>query len=53
MKTRAEDWIKCRGTATVTLLNIDYKDCEIHWYQCKNIGKKELKVKIWGDKIEG
>lgn len=21
---------------------------EVHWYQCKNIGKVEFKLKIWG-----
>ena len=50
--TKAEDWYKVRGTAIVTNGHITYKNCEIHWYQCENIGKIELKVKIWGDKVE-
>ena len=50
--TKAEDWYKMRGTAIVTNGHITYKNCEIHWYQCENIGKVELKVKIWGDKVE-
>ena len=51
-KTQAQDWYKCRGTAVVTNDTITYANCEIHWYQCENIGKVEFKVKIWGEKIE-
>ena len=43
-KTQAQDWYKCRGTAIIT----DGKKeeiKEIHWYQCKNIGKVEFKTK--------
>ena len=51
-KTKAKDWFKVRGTASITNGNDTYVNCEIHWYQCENIGKIELKVKVWGDKIE-
>lgn len=51
-KTKVKDWFKVRGTATITNGNDTYSNCEIHWYQCENIGKIELKVKVWGDKVE-
>lgn len=44
--TPAKDWYKVRGTAI--LLNTKTKrelKAEIHWYQCKNIGKVEFKFK--------
>ena len=25
---------------------------EVHWYQCKNVGKVEFKLKIWGTENE-
>ena len=51
-KTEVGDWLKCRGTATVTNGDETFSDCEIHWYQCVNVGKVEFKVKRWGDKVE-
>ena len=51
-RTDIEDWYKVRGTATVTNGIVTYVNCEIHWYQCKDIGKVEFKVKVWGDKVE-
>ena len=50
-RTKAEEWYKCRGTAIVTNGTND-RIKEIHWYQCKNIGKIEFKVKNWGDDDE-
>ena len=50
--TKVEDWYKVRGTAVVTDGVDTYKDSEIHWYQCENIGKVDFKVKKWGDKVE-
>ena len=50
-KTRIEDWYKCRGTAEITNGEKTYRDCEVHWYQCENIGKIEFKVKKWGDEV--
>ena len=52
-KTKVENWYKCRGTAIITNGTETFVNCEIHWYQCENIGKVEFKVKMWGDKIEG
>lgn len=43
-KTLAKDWMKMRGTAVVTDGKIEHIG-EVHWYQCKNIGKVEWKVK--------
>lgn len=51
-KTQAQDWYKCRGTAIVTNGIETFANCEIHWYQCANVGKVDFKVKIWGDKVE-
>ncbi len=47
--TKAQDWYKCRGTAIITN-GEEEKVKEIHWYQCENIGKVELKEKRWRDK---
>lgn len=47
-KTSPNDWYKCRGTADVTNGELTYKNCEVHWYQCENIGKIKFKVKKWG-----
>ena len=44
--TNPNDWFKVRGTAIITDGNTERK-VEIHWYQCKNIGKVEIKEKIW------
>lgn len=50
-KTKINDWYKCRGTADITNGKITYVRCEVHWYQCENIGKIEFKVKKWGHRI--
>jgi hypothetical protein len=47
--TRAEDWFKVRGTGVVTD-GVAEGRAEIHWYQCKDIGKVEFKVKRWQNK---
>ena len=44
--TSEKDWYKVRGTAN--LFNTETKKkmkAEVHWYQCKNIGKVEFKFK--------
>ena len=44
-KTKPKDWFKVRGTALIT----DGENeviAELHWYQCKNIGRVEYKQKI-------
>ncbi len=43
-----KDWLKMRGTAII----VDEADGsegkgEVHWYECKNIGKVEFKLKRW------
>jgi len=43
-ETKVKDWIKARGTAIIKHSEKEFK-AEIHWYQCKNIGKVEFKVK--------
>jgi hypothetical protein len=42
--TNEKDWYKVRGNGTVTDNHIE-RNAELHWYQCKNIGKVEFKVK--------
>ncbi len=44
-KTKAKDWFKVRGTATITD-GANEKVIELHWYQCKDIGKVEYKQKF-------
>lgn len=44
-KTKVNDWYKVRGTAIVTD-GVNESVEEIHWYQCKNIGKVEYKIKF-------
>ena len=44
-KTSPKDWQKVVGTAIIDIGN--GKKAEIHWYQCKDIGKVEYKIKRW------
>ena len=46
--TKIEDWEKVAGIGVVTN-GEKRRKCELHWYQCKNIGKIEFKVKKWID----
>lgn len=46
--TNAKDWQKVRGRGTVLIEELGEQSREIHWYQCKNIGKVELKIKERG-----
>ena len=46
--TKIEDWEKVAGIGFVTN-GEKRRKCELHWYQCKNIGKIEFKVKKWID----
>lgn len=41
--SKAEDWQKVTGIAEMS----NGKRAEVHWYQAKNIGKIEFKVKRW------
>lgn len=49
-ESKAKDWAKMRGTATLVTKDGEYENCEVHWYQCPGVGKVEFKVKRWGDK---
>ena len=44
-KTSPKDWQKVVGTAIIEVES--GKKAEIHWYQCKDIGKVEYKIKRW------
>ena len=47
--TNPNDWIKARGTAIVEKGN-ETCSAEVHWYQCKEIGKIDFKMKLRGEK---
>lgn len=42
-KTKIDDWYKVRGRAHVTDGKSYNEIREVHWYQCKNIGKVDFK----------
>lgn len=46
-KTLASDWQKVKGIAIIDINN--GKKAEVHWYQCKDVGKVEFKIKRWLD----
>lgn len=44
-KTSSNDWQKAKG---IVIIDIGKgKKAEVHWYQCKDIGKVEWKIKRW------
>lgn len=47
--TNATDWSKKKGIGTVVSNNGQELKAELHWYECKGIGKKDFKVKKWLD----
>lgn len=47
-KTSPNDWQKVIGFATIEVEGM-LKKAEVHWYQCKDIGKVEFKIKRWID----
>lgn len=46
-KTAATDWIKKKGNGTVETANGTNEKAELHWYECKGLGKVKFKVKKW------
>jgi hypothetical protein len=42
-------WRKRKGSADVRLPNGRIRRAEIHWYEASGIGKRELKIKRFGD----
>jgi hypothetical protein len=44
----AKDWQRVRGRGTILIEGLGEQSREIHWYQCKNIGKVEFKIKERG-----
>ena len=46
-KTTASDWTKKKGNGTVVDSEGKQRDAELHWYECKGLGKKKFKVKKW------
>lgn len=45
--TSINDWQKVVGNGIVVLADGSKHKVEIHWYQCRNLGKIEFKVKKW------
>jgi hypothetical protein len=45
-------WRKCKGTAIIKLTDNSLFLAELHWYEAKGIGKKELKIKSLLEKIQ-
>ena len=45
--TSINDWQKVVANGIVVLADGTKQKAEIHWYQCRNLGKKEFKVKKW------
>lgn len=44
-------WRKVKGVATVRLPNGTEHQVELHWYEAHGIGKRELKIKRYLDKV--
>jgi len=44
-------WRKRKGTATIRLPDGTERVAELHWYEATGIGRKELKIKRYVDKI--
>jgi len=42
-------WLKRRGVALVELSNGSLRWAEVHWYESRNSGRKELKIKRFLD----
>ena len=38
-------WRKCKGVATVRLLNGTIRQAEVHWYEASGFGRREIKIK--------
>lgn len=52
--TSVKDWLKKRGTGDVDIRGESSAKVELHWYEARNVGKVEMKVKreIKGDENE-
>ena len=44
-------WRKLKGSATVRLANGALREVELHWYEAHGIGKRDLKIKRYLDRI--
>ena len=44
-------WRKMKGMATVRLANGNLRRVELHWYEAHGIGKRDLKIKNYLDKL--
>ena len=38
-------WIKCKGTANVELVNGIIVRADLHWYELHGVGRREFKIK--------
>jgi hypothetical protein len=44
-------WRKLKGIATVRLPNGKLRRVELHWYEAHGIGKRDIKIKDYLDKL--
>jgi len=42
-------WRKMKGTAEVRLADGQFRQAEIHWYECHGIGRQDFKIKKFLD----
>jgi len=45
-------WRKCKGIATVRLMDNAVFLVELHWYEATGIGKKEFKIKYYLEEMQ-
>jgi hypothetical protein len=45
--TSKKEWLKMRGRATIIDAEGSEAEGEVHWYECKDIGRVEYKLKGW------
>ncbi|GAB4545333.1 MAG: hypothetical protein Fur002_19380 [Anaerolineales bacterium] len=42
-------WRKLKGVATVKIPNGQFRRVELHWYEARGIGKRDMKIKRYLD----
>jgi len=44
-------WRKMKGVATVRLSNGQLRMAELHWYEAHGVGRRDLKIKRYVDRL--
>ncbi len=44
-------WRKMKGVATVLLSNGQLRRVELHWYEAHGVGRRDLKIKRYVDRL--